>query len=152
MDKLNKLVDKNKERFKYLLLVCAGLAAFNCLTRPDYNMVLYIYVYYVFYHMEDCLENQAREKLNCFYFMCYSLVIDIVWVLFWSGKWSHVENFERTAHIIVVVLSWLGIVLKIINLIVYFIVEGNSIKASLPEKLKEKLNQNQNYSPQKDVV
>ena len=80
----------------------------------------------------------------------FSLFIDLVWVLFWSGKWSHVKDFERTAHIIVVLLSWIGIIVKIIVIMCLGLLEWNQIKSALPKALQEKLNPN--YVQQKDEI
>ena len=38
---------KNKERLPLVFLIAAGVAGFNTLLRPDYNLVIYLYLYYV---------------------------------------------------------------------------------------------------------
>ncbi len=94
---------------------------------------------------------QADEKLMSFYFLFFSLIIDLIWTLFWSGKWGHIiHDFERTIHILVIIVSWIGIGIKIFILISIGLVEWSSIKSSLPSKLQEKLNTK--YAEQKDEI
>ncbi len=47
MNKVKDQVQKYKEKLPLLFLVAAGVAAFNTLLRPDYNLVIYLYLYYI---------------------------------------------------------------------------------------------------------
>ena len=99
--------------------------------------------------MTEDQEIQAREKLTVFYILIYSLLIDIIWCIFWKSQWSYLkEDIESGIHGLVVFLSWIGILLKIIVSIVIAVSEKNIIKGSLPKKLEEKLNEG--YLPQID--
>lgn len=53
MDKVKSLVLKHQGQLKYALIGCAALAGFNCLTRPDFNFILYLYIYYIWYLFTD---------------------------------------------------------------------------------------------------
>jgi hypothetical protein len=53
MDYLRRQIAGQPEIFKYILLGGAAVAAVNTLSRPDYNIVLYLYVYYVWMMMND---------------------------------------------------------------------------------------------------
>ena len=53
MEKLKTLVNEHKDKLNYVVLGCAGLAAFNCLIRPDFNLIIYLYVYYVWYMFNE---------------------------------------------------------------------------------------------------
>ena len=91
--------------------------------------------------------------MNSFYYLIFSLIIDFVWTLFWSGKWSHISHdFERSIHIIVIFTSWIGILLKIFVLSSIALVEWSNIKSSLPTKLQEKLTNNSGFVAQQDEV
>lgn len=46
-------VHKNKERLPLVFLIAAGIAALNTFLRPDYNLVIYLYLYYVFTMMNN---------------------------------------------------------------------------------------------------
>ena len=140
---------KNQDKIKLFLLIGAAIGAFNCLTRPDYNVIIYLYIYFIFDSCSDNKEMQSSEKLNSFFFLSFSLLIDLFWTLFWSGKWSHIKDFERTIHVIVIISSWVAIGLKGFVIFAIGLIEWSSIKSSLPQKLQEKL-AGGNYEAQND--
>lgn len=113
MDKLKQLVTQFQDKFKFVLLGGAGIAAFNTLARPDFNLILYLYIYYVWNNMNDSKETQASEKINCFYIMSYSLIIDIVWNCFWGSRWGQKTDSEATIHSIVIFFSWVAVLVKV---------------------------------------
>ncbi len=81
-----------------------------------------------------------KEKVNCFYFLCFSIFVDIFWIYFWSGKSYHVKDIEKAADVLVIILSFFGVVVKLTVILVIGINEWQFIKGSLPNKLLEKLN------------
>jgi hypothetical protein len=116
MEKVKQMAYQHQNKFKFLLLAGAGIAAFNTLSRPDYNLILYLYIYYVWNNMTDSKETQANEKINCFFILMYSISIDLIWCFYWASRWSLLKNdYEGTIHYIVIIFSWLGILLKVIN-------------------------------------
>jgi hypothetical protein len=150
MDKCKDWVYQNQDKIKTFLIIGAALAAFNCLTRPDYNLIIYLYIYFVFDSCGDNKEMQSSEKLNSWFFLIFSILIDLFWTMFWSGKWSHIRDFERTIHVIVIITSWVAIGVKGFIIFAIGLIEWSSIKSSLPVKLQEKLTGN-NYKEQSDV-
>jgi hypothetical protein len=150
MDKCKDWVYQNQDKIKTFLIIGAAIAAFNCLTRPDYNLIIYLYIYFVFDSCGDNKEMQSSEKLNSWFFLIFSILIDLFWTMFWSGKWSHIRDFERTIHVIVIITSWVAIGVKGFIIFAIGLIEWSSIKSSLPVKLQEKLTGN-NYKEQADV-
>jgi len=53
MDKVKNLIYNNQHNLKYALLAGSLLGAFNCLAKPDYNIVSYLYIYYVWHMIEE---------------------------------------------------------------------------------------------------
>ena len=53
MNVVKNLVFKNQEKIQFLLLIGAGIAALNTSLRPDYNLIIYLYLYYVWYMMTN---------------------------------------------------------------------------------------------------
>lgn len=152
MEKIKQVATQHQDKFKFLFLSGAGIAAFNTLSRPDFNLVVYLYVYYVWNLMTDSKETQASEKINCFFIMIYSLLIDIVWALFWGNRWGGKNDYESTIHGLVLFFSWIAILLKVITLVAVGVIEWGSIKSSLPAKLQERLNAGGNYQEQRDEI
>lgn len=60
MDKIKTFILNNQNKLGLIILAGASIGAFNCLTRPDYNLIGYLYVYYIWYHMND---NKVSETL-----------------------------------------------------------------------------------------
>ena len=101
--------------------------------------------------MENAKETQAQEKVASFFIMLYSLLVDFFWCFYWGGKWGDLKNDpENAIHVTVIIFCWVGIVVKIIALFMIGFLDWGSIKASLPNQLKQRLNSD--YAPQVDDV
>ena len=143
-------VNEHQSKLKYVFLLCAGIACFNCLAKPDYNIVLYSYAFFVWNMMGNTNNTQTSEKLYCFWFMTITLIVDLIWIFYWGSLWSGLpEDDEAAIHFLVILFSWISFGLKVCATIMVGIGEWASIRSALPEKLQEKLN---NYNQQKDEV
>ncbi len=149
MEKVKQLAEKYSDKLKYLLLTGAFVALINTFCRADYNLIIYLYMYYIWTFMKEDLQSQAREKVTFFYILCYSIIIDIIWCFFWNSKWDLLkEDIESGTHGLVIFFSWIGIFLKAIIGLVIAVSERNILKGTLPKSLSEKLNSG--YLPQVD--
>lgn len=149
MDKFKSFVSQHYEKLKYFFLASAALSCFNCLAKPDYNLVLYAYAFFVWNMMGNATESQLAEKLYCFFFMLITLVVDFVWIFYWGSLWSGLQHDEEsTIHFLVILFSWISIGVKISSTIMIGVGEWATIKSSLPTKLQETLNSN--YKEQVD--
>ena len=149
MEKVVQLAEKYSDKLKYLLLGGALVGLINTFCRADYNLVIYLYMFYVWQFMKDDIESQTREKVTFFYILCYSIIIDVIWCFFWNSKWNLLkEDIESGTHGLVIFFSWIGIFLKIVVGIIIAVSERNILKGTLPKKLNEKLNEG--YMPQYD--
>ncbi len=146
MEKIKILAKQNSNKLKYLLVIGAIIGGINTLCRADYNLILYLYMYYIWHYMNNQKESQIQEKVSSFFFAFYSLIIDIIWCIFWGRKWNSLKkDSESTIHSIVIFLSWIGIIIKIMCLFIIFFVEWEFIKTSLPKKLQDKFNNDNNF-------
>ena len=149
MDTISRLAEKYSDKLKYLILAGASIGLINTFCRADYNFILYLYMFYVWIFMKEDPESQAREKTTLFYILLYSIIIDITWCFFWSSRWSLIkEDIESGTHGLVISLSWIGILIKAIVLLVIIVSERHVLKGSLPKAINEKLNSE--YLPQMD--
>ena len=149
MEKVKQLAEKHSDKLKYLLLTGAFIGLINTFCRADYNIVIYLYMFYVWAFMKEDLENQSREKVTFFFILWYSLIIDIIWCFFWKSKWGLLkEDIESGTHGLVIFLSWIGIFLKVVIGFIIAVSERNILKGTLPKALSEKLNTG--YIPQVD--
>lgn len=149
MDKCKNWIFTNQNKISYFMIIGAGIGAVNCLARPDYNLLIYLYLYFIWINCSDTKEMQNVEKLNSWFFLIFSILIDIFWTLFWSGKWSHIKDMERFIHILVIFLSWIGIGLKGFIIFAIGLIEWSSIRSALPKQVQERL-AGSNYKPHKD--
>ena len=141
MEKIKILAKQNSNKLKYLLVIGAIIGGINTLCRADYNLILFLYMYYIWHYMNNQKESQIQEKVSSFFFAFYSLIIDFIWCIFWGRKWNSLKNdSESTIHSIVIFLSWIGIIIKIMSLFIIFFVEWEFIKSSLPKKLQDMFN------------
>jgi hypothetical protein len=53
MENIKHLITKHGDKFKFLILGGIGISAFNTLVRADYNIVLYLYIYYIWNMMAE---------------------------------------------------------------------------------------------------
>ena len=152
MEKVKNIAHENKNNLIYLFLGGAILAGINTFFgRADYNLFIYLYMSYIWKFMDNIKESQIQEKINTFNVLLYSLLIDIFWCLYWNSKWNNLkEDSEGTIHSLVILISWIGILLKIIIIGMLGILEWNIIKTILPKKLQDKLNPE--YSQQIDEL
>ena len=149
MEKVKQLAEKYSDKLKYLLLIGAFVALINTFCRADYNLIIYLYMFYIWTFMKEDLQSQAREKVTFFHILCYSIIIDIIWCFFWNSKWDLLkEDIESGTHGLVIFFSWIGIFLKAIIGLVIAVSERNILKGTLPKSLSEKLNSG--YLPQVD--
>lgn len=148
MENFKAFVNKHQSKLKYLFLACAGLSCFNCLAKPDYNIVLYAYAFFVWNMMGNTNNTQTSEKLYCFWFMFTTLFVDLIWIFVWGSLWTDLKNDdESTIHYLVILFSWISFGIKSACTVMVGVGEWASIKSTLPEKLQEKLNA---YKEQKD--
>jgi hypothetical protein len=120
MENVKQSISNHIDKFKFLLFGGTIIAAINSIARPDFNIILYLYIYYVWNMMNDSKvkiiiikETQISEKINTFFIMLFSLGIDIIWVFFWTGRYAMIKDEEKSIHSIVIFLSWIGIILKV---------------------------------------
>jgi len=146
MEKVKAFVNEHQSKLKYFFLALAALSCFNCLAKPDYNLVLYAYAYFVWNMMES--KDQSSEKIYCFWFILITLFVDLIWIFTWSRLWSGLaKDDETTVHFLVILFSWISFGLKSFSLLMVGVGEWASIRSALPQNLQERLNQ---YKEQKD--
>ena len=141
MDKIRELSIQHSNKLNYLIIIGAIIAATNTICRPDYNFILYLYIFYVWKFMNNQRESQSQEKISIFYFLIYSFIIDIIWCIYWGNKWNSLKkDYENKIHFFVLFFSWIGIIIKIIIIVMIAFIDWESIKSSFPKNIQEKLN------------
>ena len=135
MDTIKNILSRHSNKLKYLYLCGALIAAINTLSRADYNFVLYIYMFYVWTFMQNSPEAKKQDKISSFYFLIFSLLIDLIWTMFWGEKWNLAPTL---IHEMTLFFSWCGIVLKICIVLFIGFLEFDNIKESIQSLMKKK--------------
>ena len=137
MDKIEGILSK-------LFVGAAVLGGISCLARADYNLPLFIFVYFMWSHDPVSLreKNSQKEKLKIMGLILLTIIIDLVWVIYWQSFWSSaaLTNWNSTLHSIVIFCSSINIILKVIHLLYWqiiifvcmFLTEKNTIANDLP--------------------
>lgn len=61
MEALKQNILKNSEKLKYFFIAGCLISCLNCLGRADYNIIVYLYIYYVWEMMKD---SKVISKFN----------------------------------------------------------------------------------------
>ena len=66
MENAKKFIIKNQDRLVLTFYTGASIAAFNCLTRPDFNLFVYLYCIYIWTILEDRVNLNNISKIIFF--------------------------------------------------------------------------------------
>lgn len=117
MEKIKDFIYQNQDKIKYPLFAGLVISAIVCLARSDFNFVFYLYVLYVWEYSKDLPQVQNQEKFRCFLFFLATIPLDVIFTIFWTSRWQGIIDFESNVHVLVSVVSWIGIILKVKNII-----------------------------------
>ena len=106
MYKLTKTNGSLKLIVAYITFILITIGGISCLTD---NYIVTLYMFYIWKFMENAKEAQNQEKISSFFILLYSLIIDIIWCIYWGGKWSSLkEDAEGGIHTFVLILSFIS--------------------------------------------
>ncbi|OEH75727.1 hypothetical protein cyc_03019 [Cyclospora cayetanensis] len=103
-----------RDAVQCLMLCVAILGGFSCISRPDVNFPLYLYLWWSFFHVP---EDRKRQQRAMVFFMMMSCVQDAIFLLFWPSRWfAHdwlaLTSAEEGVHILTTVLCIVELGLK----------------------------------------
>ncbi|KAH0480939.1 MAG: hypothetical protein KVP17_005225 [Porospora cf. gigantea B] len=125
-----------------VFLSIAGLAAISCLSRADYNLPLFLFIWWVFFHIPDdaltspqyrqdqmlhewqyndvhhqrmqLVSKRFRQQRVLLGFIVISLAQDVFFLLYWrDNAWQSVEDFTHHFHSIVCLVALIELLLKV---------------------------------------
>jgi len=64
MEGIKRFFFAHQEKLRYVILGNIGLAGLNCLSRADYNLFFFIYIYYIWYLSSLNKVKQFSRILN----------------------------------------------------------------------------------------
>ena len=54
--------------------------------RPDYNFPLFAFTIFLWNF------EQTPQKTRLWYLMAFSLLTDLIWIIYWGATWSSYQN------------------------------------------------------------
>ena len=119
MEGIATTIKNNENIIGYVLLGGVGLTVISCLERSDFNLFLFIFVFYTTYssgHQAKVIPQIERtESMLTSFMFVFSIVIDLLWVCFYrstvSGVVCVVNYIEIVLKVIIgmcLVITWMG--------------------------------------------
>ncbi len=115
-----------------LFVAIIVLSIFTYFQRPDFNLPLFAFVLLLWN------DTYTKQKQRMWYLMAFSLLIDVIWIIYWAITWGSYNNREHSLGSFTIILSVLIFLLKLVVVILSFIKieECNRAIAELPQNLK----------------
>lgn len=142
LEKTRQLIFQNQGKIKYVLFISIILTGINCFSKYDYNIVLYLYLYFLWDNNIENRNIENSEKVNSFLFLVFSLIIDFIWLFIWPKKWISFNDYDKNIHSIIKFLSWILIFIKVLITFSIGIFNLSDIKKTLPNQIQERLSGN----------
>ena len=119
MERISNILKSNEKIIGYSLIGSCVIAGLNCLERPDYNLFLYLFIYYTMLSSVHTVKIQPslqrNERMLATYVFAISMIIDILWVIFYKGSGlqiamilSYIEIGIKFLLLFALVVMWQG--------------------------------------------
>ena len=110
-----------------------GIIILSLLTffeRADYNLPLFAFAM--------ILWNLPNQKVRLWYLMAFSLLVDVIWIIYWAITWNSYANRELGLCNFAIVVSVVILILKLIIVIILFAKDDDCKRAlsELPDNAK----------------
>ncbi|KAL8444856.1 hypothetical protein Emed_006044 [Eimeria media] len=114
-----------RDAVQCLMLCVAVLAGFSCMSRPDVNFPLYLYLWWAFFHVP---EDRKRQQRAMVFFMMLSCLQDTIFLFYWPPRWfAHewlaITSAEEGIHILTTILCIVELGLKAL-ILAFLLVPG----------------------------
>lgn len=127
MERISNMLKANEKIIGYTLLGGCGLAGLNCLERPDYNLFLYLFIYFTMFSSGHSIQiqpvMQRTERMYATYVFGISIIVDFLWVIMYKG----------TGNGLAMMLTYIEIGLKFVLLFALFVMWQGTKKGGLLE-------------------
>ena len=103
------------EHLNKLFMAVIVLSLFTYFERPDFNLPLFAFILLLW-------ENSyVKQKTRLWYLMAISLVVDLVWIIYWAVTWGGYDNKESGLCNFTIIVSVIIFLLKIIIVVLTFL-------------------------------
>ena len=103
------------EHINKLFMAVIILSLLTYFERPDYNLPLFAFIILLW-------ENSfVKQKTRLWYLMAVSLLVDLVWIIYWAVTWGGYDNKESGLCNFTIFISVVVFVIKIVILGLTFV-------------------------------
>lgn len=96
------------EHINKLFMAVVVLSLFTYFERPDYNLPLFAFIILLW-------DNAyIKQKTRIWYLMSVSLLVDLIWIIYWAATWGGYKNNEAGLCNFTIFISVLIFILKIV--------------------------------------
>lgn len=111
------------EHINKLFMVIIILSLFTYFERPDYNLPLFAFILLLW-------DNpHVKQKTRIWYLMAVSLLVDLIWIIYWAATWGGYDNKESGLCNFTILISVLIFIVKIVIVILTFVKVDDCKKA-----------------------
>ena len=76
------------EHINKFFMAVIVLSLFTYFERPDYNLPLFAFILLLW-------DNAyVKQKTRMWYLMAVSLIVDLIWIIYWASVWGSFANKE----------------------------------------------------------
>lgn len=129
------------EHINKLFIAIIVLSLFTYFERSDFNLPLFVFVLLLW---DNVYYNQ---KTRIWYILVVSLIVDLVWIIYWAITWGSFDNRESGLCNLTIFLSVVIFIIKTVIIIMTF------VKADECKRAVTEIGQNIKYifkGPEKD--
>jgi hypothetical protein len=95
----------------FIAIIVLSLLTF--FERADYNLPLFAFAL--------LLWNHPNQKIRLWYLMAFSLLVDLIWIIYWAVTWNSYANREIGLCNFTVIVSVIIMILKLVTVILLFV-------------------------------
>lgn len=111
------------EHINKLFMVVIILSLFTYFERPDYNLPLFAFILLLW-------DNAyVKQKTRIWYLMVVSLLVDLIWIIYWAATWGSYNNKEAGLCNFTIFISVLIFIVKIVIVVLTFLKVDDCKKA-----------------------
>jgi hypothetical protein len=103
------------EHINKLFMAVIVLSLLTYFERPDYNLPLFAFILLLW-------DNAyVKQKQRLWYLMAVSLVVDLIWIIYWASVWGSFNNKEAGLTGFTIFVSVVEFIIKIIIVVLTFL-------------------------------
>ena len=131
MDKIKSFVTKNETNLKFVYFFCIAIHGFNCYSRSDYNLFLYIMLLLMWTPVINIgtvnKEIMNEEKTFSYILLICTIVFDIMWFFIRGNESDFLYGLNNLMFKICYFFTFLGFIIKILLAIILGILCWDSL-------------------------